>query len=136
MNKAQTRGWTNTSLWCDVSIREMTQRTCLVLLSLERHCHFSGTGCTMEALVSIFGAGSGVHAATVPRHPWWHLWLPRVLLPPLECALGFVNVVGEHVFPCYRAQPPASCVIWLKFASPFLIYFVCLGGSFTAFAFH
>ena len=74
---------------CDVSIREMTQRTYLVLLSLEHHCHFSDKGCTMEALISIFGAGSGLHAATVPRHPWW---APVAALPaspsPGVCA-GF-----------------------------------------------
>lgn len=72
-------------------------------------------------------AGSGLLMPPFPTTPAGHLWLPCLLLPALECVLSFVNVVGECVFLHYRGQPPASCVISLKFASPSLIYFVCLG---------
>ena len=81
----------------------------------------------MEALISTFWSREWSPDATIPHHPSGHLWLSCLLLPALACALSFVNVVGECVFLHYRGQPPASCVIALKFPSPSLIYFVCLG---------
>lgn len=121
---------------CGASIREMPQRTRLVLLSLERHGHSSGTGCTMEALLSIFGGRS------------WSLCC-RCSPPPL---------VGTCGCPVCLSLPWSVCwVLWMLLESEYsrvtgasllqpvsfglslllLSWFILsVWGSFTASAFH
>lgn len=121
---------------CGASIREMPQRTRLVLLSLERHGHSSGTGCTMEALLSILRGRSWSPCC---RHsppplvgtcgcpvclslPWSVCWVLWMLLES-----EYSRVTGASLLQ------PVSFGLSLLLLSWFIL---SVWGSFTASAFH